>query len=122
MEVSPDTTDVSVDVRAMTSAGAALTGKAAADFTAWYKRHGAAAKTAITLADLSALTDAHSDGGLLEIGDGWYRLDVPDAAFASGADSVLIGGTVSGGVVLSAPVTIGTPETISMEGETIHTE
>ncbi len=104
MLVVVGSTDVSVDVRALTVAGAALTGKVAADFSAWYRRDGA--KTAIELSDLDALTDAHSDGGLKEIGDGWYRLDVPDAAFAAGANRAAIGGTVAGGVLLSAPVVI----------------
>ena len=106
MQVQPDTTNVSVDIRAMTAAGAALAGKLATDFMAWYRRDGA--KTEIALSDLAALTTAHTDGGLKEIGDGWYRLDVPDAAFADGANRVAIGGAVSGGVVLSAPVVIVT--------------
>jgi len=104
MVVSPGTTDVSIDIRAMTSAGAALTGKVAADFTLWYRRDGA--KVPISLSDLSALTDDHSDGGVKEISDGWYRLDLPDAACAAGANRVAIGGSVSGGVVLSAPIPI----------------
>ena len=61
----------------------------------WYRREGAA-KTSITEATLSALTDAHSDGGILHIGDGYYRLDLPDAAVASGANGVTVGGTVTG--------------------------
>ncbi|MFH1184726.1 MAG: hypothetical protein V1755_06760 [Chloroflexota bacterium] len=104
MQVAPGATDVSVDIRAMTAAGVALTGKVAADFTAWYRRDGA--KMAIALSDLAALTTAHTNGGLKEIGDGWYRLDVPDAAFAAGANRAAIGGTVDGGVLLSAPVVI----------------
>ena len=104
MLIIPDTVDVSIDIRAMTAAGAALTGKVAADFTMWYRRD--AAKVAIVLSDLALLTTAHTDGGIKEIGDGWYRLDLPDAACATGANRVAIGGTVDGGVVVSAPVTI----------------
>ena len=104
MRVGAGSTDVSVDIRAMTSAGVALDGKQAADFTLWYRRDGA--KVAISLSDLSELTDAHSDGGLLFVDDGWYRLDVPDAAFAAGALRVAIGGSVDGGVVLSAPISL----------------
>ncbi|MBK8246419.1 MAG: hypothetical protein IPK85_03335, partial [Gemmatimonadetes bacterium] len=63
-----------------------------------YRREGAAS-TAITEADLTNLTDAHSDGGLKHIGNGYYRLDVPDAAFASGVPGVLVHGTVTGMVV-----------------------
>lgn len=69
----------------------------------WYRREGAA-KTSITEATLSALTDAHSDGGILHIGDGYYRLDLPDAAVASGANGVVVGGTVTGMVVVGAYV------------------
>ena len=70
-----------------------------------YRRDGAVV-VSITEADLTtpALTDAHEDGGFLEIANGRYRLDVPDAAFATGVSQVTIGGTVTGMVVL--PVTI----------------
>lgn len=68
-----------------------------------YRREGAAS-TAITEATLAALTTAWSTGGFLHIGNGYYRLDVPDAAFAAGADGVLIHGTVTGGVVIGAYV------------------
>lgn len=69
----------------------------------WYRREGAA-KVSITEASLSALTDAHSDGGFLHIGDGIYRLDLPDAAFAAGANSVDYGGTVTGMIVVGGRV------------------
>lgn len=69
----------------------------------WYRREGAV-KTSITEATLSALTDAHSDGGFLHVGDGVYRLDLPDAAFATGANYVDIGGTVTGMVVIGGRV------------------
>jgi hypothetical protein len=59
-----------------------------------------AASTAITEATLAALTTAHSDGGFLHIGNGYYRLDLPDAACASGAAGVLVHGTVTGMVVI----------------------
>lgn len=64
-----------------------------------YRREGAAVVD-ITEATLAALTTAHADGGFLHIGNGYYRLDVPDAAFATGADGVLIQGTVTGMVVI----------------------
>lgn len=69
----------------------------------WYRREGAT-KTSITEATLSALNDAHSDGGVLHIGDGYYRLDLPDAAVASGANGVMVGGTVTGMVVIGCYV------------------
>lgn len=66
-----------------------------------YRREGAATAN-LTESDLSALTDAHSDGGILHIGGGYYRVDLPDAAVASGADGVLVFGTVTGMVVIAA--------------------
>jgi hypothetical protein len=69
----------------------------------WYRREGAASVD-ITEATLSALTDAHSDGGFLLINDGYYRLDLPDAAVATGANGVMIGGTVTGMVVIGCYV------------------
>jgi len=54
-----------------------------------YLRQGGTS-TAISLSDLSALNDAHSDGGLLHWSGGVYRLDIPDAAIAAGADWVCV--------------------------------
>ena len=66
-----------------------------------YRREGALV-VEITEIDLTspALTDAHEDGGFLAIGDGYYRLDLPDAATASGVTGVLVGGSVTGMVVI----------------------
>lgn len=69
----------------------------------WYRREGAA-KTSITEATLAALTTAHTDGGFLHISDGDYRLDLPDAAFATGANHVDFGGTVTGMIVVGGRV------------------
>ena len=72
-----------------------------------YRRKNAAV-VSITEAALTspALTDTWETGGFLEIGNGVYRLDLPDAALASaaGIDRVVVFGTVTGMVVL--PVTI----------------
>ena len=67
-------------------------------------RRDLSAVVSITEATLAALTTAHTDGGFLEIGNGVYRLDLPDAAWATGADHVTIFGTVTGMIVL--PVTV----------------
>ena len=64
----------------------------------WYRREGAA-KTSITEAALAALTTAHTDGGVEPIADGWVRLDLPDAACATGVAGVQIGGTITGMIV-----------------------
>lgn len=67
----------------------------------WYRREGGL-KVAITPASLAALDTAHTDGGVEHISDGYVRIDVPDAAFASGADGVLIGGSATGMVAIGA--------------------
>ena len=123
MIVNPGSTDVSHEVRAMTATGP-LTGKVAADFSIWYRRDGA--KVPIALSDLTAIDDAHAAGGMYEIDDGWYRLDLPDAACAADAHRVAIGGSVSGGVVISAPITIdqswlGANRTLTSSGASVAT-
>lgn len=64
-----------------------------AGLTGYYARNGAAS-VAITLATLAAASSAWSSGGFKEVDaanmPGLYRLDVPDAAFVSGADSVVV--------------------------------
>lgn len=69
----------------------------------WYRREGAAV-TSITEATLASLTAAHTDGGFLAISHGEYRLDLPDAAYATGANYVDFGGTVTGMVVIGGRV------------------
>lgn len=69
----------------------------------WYRREGAT-QTAITEAALAALDTAHSDGGIEHMGDGYYRLDPPDAAFATGCNGVQFGGTVTGMIVIGCYV------------------
>ena len=69
----------------------------------WYRRE-AEAKTSITEAALAALTTAHTDGGIEHIGDGYYRLDLPDAAFATAANHVDVGGTVTDMIVIGGRV------------------
>lgn len=61
--------------------------------TAYYCRQGGS-PTAISLATLAAITSAYSSGGFKEADGsnmkGLYRLDLPDAAIATGADFVEI--------------------------------
>lgn len=104
------TADVSVIIRIVDSTdGTPETGVVynTSGIGLWYRREGAVSVD-ITEATLSALTDAHSDGGFLHINDGWYRLDLPDAACAAGVTGVQIGGTVTGMVVLAPYVQLVT--------------
>lgn len=81
----------------------------------WYRREGGA-KVSITPVTLATLATAHADGGFLTISDGYYRVDVPDAAFASGADGVQIGGSCTGKVVFGCYVPLRTlSDTLSPE-------
>lgn len=112
--IAPDSLDVSVYFRAAEASTGTNPGdpvtvtSATAGLTLSYRRRGAAA-VSITLSDLTALTDAHTDGGLLVVGAGIHRLDVPDAAFADGSDDVLIFGSATDIVIFGALVPLGIP-------------
>jgi hypothetical protein len=69
-----------------------------------YYRRGAAAAASITLATLANLNSSWSSGGFKEIGGGWYRLDVPDAAIATGVPAVRLYGSATGAIM--DPVTM----------------
>ena len=76
-QIKPDTTDVSVVLRAIDSAdGTPETGfdHSAGGIDLKYRREGAA-NVDITEASLAALTTAHTDGGVEQIGNGYFRLD-----------------------------------------------
>lgn len=100
--IKAGSTDKSLVIRIVDSTdGTPETGvtSATGGLALWYRREGGL-KVAITPASLAALNDAHADGGILHISDGYYRLDVPDAAFAASADGVMIGGSVTSMVVI----------------------
>ena len=106
--VQKDATSRSVTLRIIdSSTGLPETGVVwdTAGIDLWYRREGAAV-VSITEADLTtpALDDSWETGGFLHISDGEYRLDVPDAAFASGANHVDIGGAVTDMVVIGGRV------------------
>lgn len=69
------------------------TGVAHSDVSCYYIRQGGSA-TSVTMANLASITASHSDGGWEEADStnmpGVYRFDLPDAAFAVGADSVVV--------------------------------
>jgi hypothetical protein len=97
-EIAKGATSQTLYVVALDSAsttGGRKTGIAynAAGLTAYYVRN-RAASVAITLATLASSSAAWSSGGWVEVdatnAPGLYRLDVPDAAFATGVDSVVV--------------------------------
>lgn len=65
-----------------------------------YRRKGAA-NVNITEVNLAALTTAWTDSGFLLIGNGAYRLDLPNAAVAAGSTGVLVHGTMTSRVVIN---------------------
>jgi len=95
-------TDQSVIVRIIDSTdGTPETGVVwnTAGIAMWYRREGATV-TAITEATLATTDAAHSDGGIIHLSDGYYRLDLPDAAVLTGVASVMVGGAVTGMIVI----------------------
>jgi hypothetical protein len=86
-----------------------------------YVRTGAAAVN-LTESDLAAADSAHSDGGLFHVGHGVYRVDLPDAAVASGVNEVLVQGTVTGMIVLGVrhPVIGPRAYATTVEGATFN--
>ncbi len=83
-----------------------------------YQRPGGSS-TSITLAT-QTVTGAYSSGGFVHIANGWYRLDVPDAALATGVPSVLVtcaatGDTfVDGRVGLSPAVNVSSWNSVAL--------
>lgn len=74
-----------------------------------YRKGATGAETAITETNLSALTDAHSDGGLKHVRGAEYRLDLPDAAVPTAEHEVTtFGGTATGYVILGGAL-VGKP-------------
>ena len=69
----------------------------------WYRREGAVSVD-ITEATLATVDAAHADGGFIHINDGYCRLDLPDAACATGSNGVLVGGTFTGMIVIGCYV------------------
>lgn len=105
-QIKKGSTDKSVVIRIIDStAGTPEEGVtyATSGLDLWYRREGGAV-VSLTEATLAAVDSAHSDGGIIHIGNGYYRLDLPDAAFATGASSLMIGGTVTGMIVIGTEI------------------
>lgn len=92
-DVVAGTTDVSIEVVLRSTAdSSAVTAIAHTAVTAVYYRQGTVNPASITMSALASNDSTHTDGGWREVSastyPGRYRLDVPDAAFAVGADWV----------------------------------
>lgn len=67
----------------------------------WYRREGETV-VEIEAVALASLDAAHVDGGIEHMGNGYYRLDVPDAAWVTGAAGVTIAGAATGMTVIGS--------------------
>lgn len=87
------------------STGAPYTGatSATAGASFGYQRPGGT-RQSISLSDLSTIDAAYSSGGIKHVGSGWYRLDLPDAALASGVNSVTVDGAFTSYVVVNPKI------------------
>lgn len=97
--VKAGSTSISLPVELRKSADSTeLTGIVYTGVTGSYWRQGGT-RTSITTATLSGPSAAYSSGGFVEVDatnmPGVYRFDVPDAAFATGADWVVVSLKVS---------------------------
>jgi hypothetical protein len=104
-EIKHGSTDQSVTLRAFSIVtGLPATGltHATAGLALWYRRQGGLQVAITPVAVSEGLDDAHADGRFIEIGDGYYRLDLPDAACATGAADVVVGGAATGYVFAAA--------------------
>ncbi len=121
--IKAGSTSVSLPVELLSSTDStAKTGVVYSDVTASYWRQGGI-RTAITTATLGSVSAAWSSGGFLEVDatnmPGVFRFDVPDAAFATGADWVVITLKVAGAFTLNfffALESVGSAEVYSRIG------
>ena len=94
-KIVKDSTDVSLAIRLFDATnGSAKTGLTITDLQTRFIRveddNDVTISSWTSLTALTALTDAHTDNYGYEIGEGYYRIDLPDAAFATGAGSVSV--------------------------------
>lgn len=110
--VTPSSADVDVTFRVLDSTTFLpyeSLSSATPGLALWYQKGAAGSVTAITEGDHTNLTDAHSDGKLKHIDDGWYRLSLPDAAVPTAEHEVTtFGGTATGYVILGGAI-VGKP-------------
>lgn len=109
MQLAPDSTSKSLNLYITDALGNPKTGLLfnSAGAAAYYTRQGAAA-VAIALATLASASVAWSSGGFVEVSaanaPGLYRLDIPDAALATGVSQVYV--SVQFTSALCAPLAI----------------
>jgi len=110
-----DSTSISTTVQVYDDDGLPITGLVAATFpaVAW-KRAGASPAIAISLSDLASIVTAYTSGGLKEISNGRYRLDLPNTLWSS-ASYVSVWGEASGQHML--PLEFDVKSTVLFAGD-----
>lgn len=106
-EIKAGSTDVTIYMRMLDSTTALPKTDGAynsAGLTLSYVRDKAAA-VSITPATQTA-AGAHSDGGFVHVANGLYRVDLPDAACATGVDAVMVTGAITGGVLIPVAISL----------------
>lgn len=92
MTISPGTTSVSLDVLITDASGAGVSGLVAATFPiVFYALERAASVAVAPLSDLPGIGSPFSARGVIGRGTGRYRLDVPDAAWATSGRVTIYG-------------------------------
>jgi hypothetical protein len=105
MIIAPGSTSVSLDIQIVDDSGLPVTALVAATMpTISYAREREATAN-ITLSDLALITTGYASGGVKERSAGYYRLDVPNAAFAT-ASRVRVFGEASGKRVLCESIDV----------------
>jgi hypothetical protein len=110
--VALNQTDVSIRVRILDDADGTpalgLSDSPVSDFTIWYQRgvDGTPVTETSGVSVLGSIGAAHTDWGIIEVEEGWYRLDIPDAAFVDGVEDVLCGVYSTGYTGVSVTVVI----------------
>ena len=102
------TTDVSVVLKVIdATTGIPDQALTYTDFALWYRREVTPGSTPLAVQDTftevtQTVTGTHADYGVVHLEEGCYRVDAPDAAFASGAIGVTVGAVVASKIVMEA--------------------
>ena len=114
-------TDVTITISVVDDLGLPVTGLDDATLPDIYYVKPKVTAAQITLDDLAAITDAHADGGVFEIGGGRYRLDLPDAVFSTDGVTVAIYGEDTDLRVIAEPIAVGAVGAELVQGPGVDT-
>jgi hypothetical protein len=92
---------ISTEIRAMTISGI-LIGRVASQFELYIKS--GTTLHPLTLHDLPSVNSPHSPGGIIELTEGWYRVDIPEEFSTTTPYRVIVIGSVQDGHVISSVI------------------